>query len=324
MAIYKYFRKKIIFSQPKSPMNKNFKDFFEFSKKELNGLLVFSILLVLVAFAPLIYSHFNPPKSYDYSAFKKEVELFRASAVKKQHFKYNSDVEDEVLEQNSSVELFAFNPNNLPASDWKRLGLSDKQIRVIKNYELKGGRFYKKEDLRKIYSIKPDDYARLEPLIDIPESPSAYKATYESGYKKAGEKKLMIVELNSADSSQLEQLNGIGPAFASRIIKYRNRLGGFCRKEQLREVYGLDSILYQKLQHQITLNPGAIKQISVNTATFDEFKKHPYLTYKQMNAIIKYRNQHGSYSSVADMKAIAILNDNVINRIAPYLLFNPK
>ena len=131
-----------------------------------------------------------------------------------------------------------------------------------------------------------------------------------------------MVELNSADSAALETVNGIGPAFASRIIKYRSRLGGFNSKEQLREVYGIDSAKYQALQSQVNVDAGSIQKININTAQFGDLKKNPYLSFKQMNALIQYRKQHGNYSSVADLRKVLILNDEVLARLAPYLSFN--
>ncbi|MEJ6982166.1 helix-hairpin-helix domain-containing protein [Pedobacter sp. P351] len=303
-------------------MNKSFKEFFEFSKKELNGLLILSILLMCILSAPIIYAYLNPPKKYDYSEYIAEVKEFRASAADKVPYKsrYRSnkvEADDEAF----SGELFTFNPNNLSASDWKRLGLSDKQIKVIKNYESKGGKFYRKEDLKKIYSIKAGDYGRLEPFIDIPQRNSSFRNTFKPAGNKSSTPRA-VIDLNSADSAQLESINGIGPAFASRIIKYRNRLGGFCKKEQLKEVYGLDTVLYQKLQSLVTLNPASIKQIPVNLATFEDLKRHPYLSYKQMNAIIEYKKQHGDYKDINDLKQVAILNESVLNKIAPYLSFS--
>lgn len=303
-------------------MYKSFKEFFAFSKKELNGLLVLFILLLLIAFAPLIYARFNPPEVYNYSSFKKEVEEFRASAVKTAPYNYtNIDKTANSSEEVFSGKLVEFNPNGLAVSEWKKLGLSDKQIKVIKNYESKGGRFYDKEDLKKIYSIKDEDYKRLEPYIIIPEKGNLYKTTFKDNYPKANKREFAVIDINTADSIQLESLNGVGPAFASRIIKYRNRLGGFCRKEQLKEVYGLDSILYQKLEGQIALNLTAVKKIPLNTATFEDLKRHPYLSFKQMNAIIQYRKQHGDYKSLNDLKGIAIMNESVLNKIAPYFSF---
>lgn len=118
----------------------------------------------------------------------------------------------------------------------------------------------------------------------------------------------------------METVRGIGPAFASRIIKYRNRLGGFHSKDQLREVYGLDSIKYEQIKDQLRVS-GTIRKININTSTFNELKTHPYLNYKQINAIIQYRKQHGNYTDIDDLHQVSILNPEFLRKIAPYLSF---
>lgn len=109
--------------------------------------------------------------------------------------------------------------------------------------------------------------------------------------------------------------------FANRIIKYRERIGGFYKKEQLMEVFGLDSVKYEEIKDQIVIDLTKLKRINVNTAEFADFKNHPYIRYKQVNALIQYRKQHGNYSNIADLNKVAILNQETINRLAAYLEF---
>jgi competence ComEA-like helix-hairpin-helix protein len=321
---FPYSYKISIFISP-IPMIDFFKDYFGFSKKELNGLLILCILIVLVALAPTIYSLFHVPEKYDYSAFAKEVASFRASAKDKPVYQYKNYKKHsyDVSDKKSVPQLFSFNPNGLSSILWKKLGLSDKQIKVIKNFESKGGKFYRKEDLKKIYSIKEEEYKILEPFINIPEKTyPAYPSKPEYERKSAGFKSAPVIEINSADSTQLESISGIGPAFASRILKYRNRLGGFHSVEQLREVYGIDSLIFEKLASRLKVNTSIVQLIPINSAVFADLKKNPYLSYKQMNAIIQYRKQHGNYKSIADLKSVAILNDQILNKLEPYLSFD--
>jgi competence ComEA-like helix-hairpin-helix protein len=131
----------------------------------------------------------------------------------------------------------------------------------------------------------------------------------------------VVIELNTADSAKLTQLNGVGPSFARRIVSYRNRLGGFVSKEQLREVFGLDSEKYAGLQAQVSVDASKIKKIPINSADFMGLSHFPYLTFKQMNAIIRFREQHGEYESIGDLKNIAIMDDATLQKIKPYLSF---
>ncbi|WP_207424735.1 helix-hairpin-helix domain-containing protein [Desertivirga brevis] len=301
----------------------NLKEYFEFSKKELNGLIVLCVLLVLIILTPELYLQLkSEDKDLQDTSFRAEVAEFLASAVNEDEAnekaygrrKWASDT------RKKNVRYFLFNPNNLPESKWLDLGLSAKQVKVIKNYEAKGGRFYRKEDLKKIYSLRSEDYDRLEPYIAIPNSYRT-KPLFRKFEKRLSEREKSIININTADSAELETLRGIGPAFASRIIKYRSRLGGFWKKEQLLEVYGLDSIKYKGFEDRIMVEPGAVLKTNVNSASFEDLKRFPYLSYKQINAIVQYRKQHGNYGSPTDLKKVLLLNDEVIAKIAPYISF---
>ncbi len=294
-----------------------FRSFFSFTKREYNGLLVFVLLILLVQFSPAIYSFFKKEEKTDFTQFEKEIEAFEASAKTNNTHKYSSTPHPD--SKHESVRYFDFDPNTLEPDGWKKLGLSAKQVHVINNYVSKGGRFYKPEDLKKIYSISLEDYTGLLPYIKIAPRQNSYTSTKTPFF--APKKEKAIVELNTADSAQLETLPGIGAAFASRIIKYRNRLGGFYDKEQLKEVYGLDSAKYVKLEDQVSVNPASVTTININTATFDDLKKQPYLSYKQMNALLQYRKQHGFFKSPEDLKKILIINDLTLKKITPYLSF---
>jgi DNA uptake protein ComE-like DNA-binding protein len=89
----------------------------------------------------------------------------------------------------------------------------------------------------------------------------------------------------------------------------------------LKEVFGLDSSTYSGLQAQVRVDASHVKKIPVNSVTFEGLSHFPYLTYKQMNAIIQFRDQHGEYESLGDMKNIAILNEGILRKIEPYLVF---
>jgi DNA uptake protein ComE-like DNA-binding protein len=301
------------------------RSYLSFSRKELNGIFILFVLILIVIVSPKLYSLFVKDKKYDFERFRMEAQEFRVEAAK-------TGMPDRKINREPDKRLvkpvyFNFDPNGLSESNWLKLGLSQKQIKVIRNYELKGGKFYKKEDLKRIYSISEKQYNMLEPFINIRIANELNdKKTFKPNFKPANlpEQKLKpIIEINAADSLELESIRGIGPAFASRIIRFRRRLGGFYRKEQLLEVYGMDSLKYDQLKDQIKVNTGLIRRFNINTFTFEEIRHHPYLTYKQMNAIIQYRTQHGLYKSIDDLRKIAILNEEIIRKIEPYFFISP-
>ncbi len=116
-------------------------------------------------------------------------------------------------------------------------------------------------------------------------------------------------------------MRGVGPASAVIILRYRNRLGGFYRKEQLKEVYGIDSLRFEEIKSQVSVNPARIKKLPINSISFDQLRLFPYLSYKQVNAVIEYRNQHGNYNSMDDLKNIVLLDAGILRKIEPYISF---
>lgn len=283
------------------------KNFLSITKKEWNGLVVLVVLIALVLASPYVYQLFHKDNTINFKEFDKAAaQMNKADG----NLGFTADCVSSDQKATKPV-MFPFNPNNLSEAQWRQLGLSVHQAEVIKHYVDKGGRFYVKEDIKKIYTISPSDYKRLEPYIDIPET------EHQSKKIKAGE----VIELNTADSAKLTELNGIGGSFAVRIIRYRTRLGGFYKKEQLKEVYGIDSLKYEEIRNYVSVNAGKIRKMDINTISFDQLRLFPYLSYKQVNAVIEYRKQHGNYSSIGDMKNIVLLDDGILRKIEPYISF---
>ena len=137
-------------------------------------------------------------------------------------------------------------------------------------------------------------------------------------------KKSLSFELNTADSLDLVQLYNIGPVIARRILKYRSLLGGFVNKEQLREVYGIDSARYNDIAPHLTVNPNLISRMDINSADIDQLKHHPYLDYYQAKAIIRLREEKGPYQSVRDILNIPLIDSETFTRIEPYLTCNSQ
>ena len=124
--------------------------------------------------------------------------------------------------------------------------------------------------------------------------------------------------------SAMVQLYNIGPVIARRILKYRSLLGGYVRKEQLREVYGIDSARYNDIAPHLTVDPSRITPIDINTADIDRLKRHPYLDYYQAKAIIRLREEKGAYAGVRDILNIPIIDSETFTRIEPYLICNSQ
>lgn len=295
----------------KTMSRRSWQDYFSFSKKELNGLLILLLLMLIVIVSPMFYQPSIISPKIDIAAFKEEAAAFEQSLQQERVYSYRDT--HAVKKKQAAIAYFNFDPNDLPAAKWLKLGLSEKQISVIKNYEAKGGKFYSKADVQKMYVITKTQFSALEPYIQIDARRFA-----KGGIAK---KVLVKIDINLADSSDLEQVRGIGPAFAARIVKYRDRLGGFYSLTQLKEVYGVDSANFASWSPQLILENPPLRKININEAAFEDLKRHPYLNFKQINAILQYRKQHGAYADMQDLRKVGILSDEILRKIAPYLSF---
>lgn len=145
---------------------------------------------------------------------------------------------------------------------------------------------------------------------------SANKASFE---RKAP----VVVELNGADTLDLQQLRGIGPGFARRIVAYREKLGGYVGKEQLLEVFGMDTARYRGIEGSVRVDAAAIKGIDVNTATFKELMRHPYVQFAAAKAIVLHRQKVKVIRSADELKALPGVSDSLFRRMLVYLRFVP-
>jgi competence protein ComEA len=126
--------------------------------------------------------------------------------------------------------------------------------------------------------------------------------------------------INNADTTQLKQIRGIGSKLSARIVKYRDRLGGFYSLEQLREVYGLQPEVIDSLnKYTFVAKAHTPARINLNTATIDELRTHPYMTSNLARAIVAYREQHGRFESVEELKQIKIIKPEQYEKLKPYL-----
>ncbi|TAE35223.1 MAG: hypothetical protein EAY66_09485 [Sphingobacteriales bacterium] len=300
-------------------MHKFLKGYFTISKREFNGMLVFVIVMIAVFLVPFVYDKLmvEPVR------VKIEVLQPAINQIEKNTYQLKQSNYSNKGKHYKGV-LFNFNPNTLNLQGWVKLGLTDKQASSVLKYVAKGGKFYTKADVKKMYAISPANYDRFEPYIQIPENsnPNSPANTYASTPTIPNKTiENVLVEINAADSATLTTIKGIGPAFASRILKYRNRIGGFSGVAQLREVYGIDSLKYDQIKNQIKVNTALLIKTNINAAEFEEMKKIPYLTYKQVNAIIAFRKQHGKFLQVSELEKIVILTPSLIQKIAPYVQF---
>ena len=128
-----------------------------------------------------------------------------------------------------------------------------------------------------------------------------------------------LINMNQADSVEFSKLKGIGKVFSSRIVRYRNWLGGFYTETQLLEVYGIDSLLFKQIRPYLSISIKDVIKININTCSQKNLSSHPYISYKIAKSILKYREHHGFYKSINDLKRIPLIDEELFRKIAFYL-----
>lgn len=298
---------------------------FEFSRNERRGMGILLLIAGVLLGGRWMYQHqpvkpvpvadsiwqtvhnWPSPEETDHSA-REENTLYRAD-----HFSENP----------MKAELFHFDPNTLDSAGWRRLGIRDKTIRSIIKYRSKGGRFKTAEDIRKIWGIPPSLQNRLVPYVRIA---AAATASFERNYNHVAPRKLITdlprtIDINQADSIAWEALPGIGPALAARILRFREKLGGFYSVSQVAETFGLPDSVFRRIRPNLQLQDYPVQKISINESDLSVLAAHPYIRYKLARLLINYRTQHGPFKQPQELLAIPLCNDSLIRKLTPYLHF---
>ena len=294
-----------------------FKEYLSFHRSERNAILA----LVVFLFGLIV---FNLYQRFFWKGDWEEMQLKYGATIVEFQQETDSIVESEEAPEPwlpKTRELFNFDPNTLDSAGWVTLGFSPKQSAAILKYRGAGAKFRKPEDIKKLFVVDDERYRELEPFIDIkPFSEMEYQSKFEDRPKwEKPTFESIIVELNSADSTLLVQLKGIGPSYANRILKYRELLGGYISKEQLLEVYGMDSARFVPILETVRVDTTIRVRINLNTADVKQLLKHPYIDLNLAKSIVNYREQHGSYKRLSELKNIHLVKEETYRKIAPYL-----
>ncbi|AKQ47439.1 hypothetical protein TH63_02310 [Rufibacter radiotolerans] len=305
------------------------KTYFSFSQRELNQFLVLIFLMLALLVAPFfLFQEDEPydPKTdqqiLDSLVVQLDTKAEEAAAVRTEKYRARE------------IKLYRFNPNQLTMEQWQELGLNKYIAQRILNYRAKAGDFKSKAQLQKIYGLPDSLFQRWYPYIDLPDEGAGYARTNSGGASFSGSFpenrpktgyarkrwELQPFDLNTADTSALKQIRGIGSKLSARIISFRDKMGGFHTEEQVNEVYGLTPEVADSVKKYGFIGKAfQPRKLNLNVATFEELRQHPYIGYALARAIVSYRTQHGPYGTVEDLRKIKVLQEPAFQRMQPYL-----
>jgi DNA uptake protein ComE-like DNA-binding protein len=309
------------------------RDYFYYSRLERNGILVLSFLCMFFFLFPKLYKQSKTQSKTDFSHFNEEITTFENALQ-------NVEVESMVP---STEDLFKFDPNTVTESELQELGLSSKVIRTFLNFRSKGGKFYKKEDFKKVYGITENEYFRLENYIEIHSGGNNFSQTNKE-YSKTKEEIFEPFEFdpNFVSQEDLEKL-GFSTKAANNLIKFRQKGGTFRHKDELSKIYGVDEILFEKLytfitfkekskvknqlnENEKTVNKTTIKEIDfvldINTATDIDLQKIYGIGPYYAKSIINFRTNLGGFYSIDQIGETYNFPDSTFQMLKPYLKLN--
>lgn len=338
-------------------MEGGWKEYFVFSRKERFAIFFLLIIIMLLVYMPyVIHPPGDPGESIVWLPIDSVLLDDRKESRKSSHAADPAPGNElwkdspgnyqgkPIADANAHrYELFFFDPNTASTETLKKLGIKERQVTTIQRYISKGGRFRKAEDLERVYGMSEDEVKRLKPYVRIipanrpslknidPDMQYQQPLTNTRGasgkgmrtrdYQEKNEPyvtKNVPLEINSASKQDWERLPGIGATLATRIVTFREKLGGFYSVLQVAETYGLPDSTYRKIMSMLTCDTTACRKLAINQVTEEELNVHPYFRGATATALIRYRKEHGDFKEPADMKKIKSIDAQVYSRILPY------
>ena len=296
-----------------------------------------AILAVLVGVTVFLLQRIEPPKEApitqvndstlaDFATHQAQQDSIRKAAWKK---KYPRDT--------IVIRMQMFDPNTADSSTLVHVGLKKWQANNMLKYRAKGGRYRRAEDMKKLYGMTDSMYQALLPYIQIDTmAVDQYRDSVRNSYKDSvmvdsmprhvSQKRDTILNLRTADTTELKMIRGIGSYRAKQIVRYREQLGGFAHVEQLCEIKALqplltDSMAADSLLAHFWLDSVIITPLSVNRAGVEKLQRHPYLSFEQAKAIYELRRKKIHLDSIAQLKKVECFTEQELKRLTPYLSF---
>ena len=234
-------------------------------------------------------------------------------------------------EGQGETSLFPFDPNTADSTVLLRLGLQPWMVRGIYKYRAKGGVYSSPEDFARVPGLTQKKYKQLLPYINIgadyqPASRlvgnrhnESAGYTHSSDTSKANHSKKLLpserLAINTADTTALKRVPGIGSYYARKIVDYREKLGGFVSLDQLLDIKNFPESALQYL----TVPDGNIRRININKATFKQLAAHPYVGYSRTKAIVDYRRLKGKITSLSQLSLMTGFSQSEIDKMEPYI-----
>jgi competence ComEA-like helix-hairpin-helix protein len=282
--------------------------FLKLNKRQRRGVLYLSLLIIIFQIIYFLID-FTPDNTGV------------ANIERERFFNDKIDSIKLVKSKNNRVKIFPFNPNFLTDFKASKLGMTVDEIDRLFAFRKTGKYINSTKEFQQVTKINDSLLSKISPFFKFPEWVNKkVKNSVIKANQYANRKPLKPQDINTATSKDLQQINGIGEALSARIIKYRDKLGGFYFKDQLGEVYGLSPQVVKRVnQYFKILSKPKIKKININEATFKQVLHLPYIDYELTKKIFNYRDEFAEIQSLEELKKIEGFPLDKYDRIILYL-----
>lgn len=284
------------------------KSHFAFNRSQRSGILLLS-LFILILLGIYHFVDFSETSSFDTSspeivAIQQELDSITKAEL-----------------ENKKPKIFPFNPNFITDYKAYTLGLSTEEYDRLKNFRSKDKWINSVADFKRVTQVSDSVLAQISPYFKFPDwvtNPKPKKKSYSNftAEKPYAQK----IDLNTATKEQLQQVSGIGEAYSDRIVKYRNKLGGFTDDVQLYNVYGLDAAVVKRALKQFTVKtPREIEKMNINTASASDIATIPSISFELAKKIWEFRKLRERLENITELQKLEGLSQSKLQLIQLYL-----
>lgn len=295
-----------------------FKSHFWYHKNQRNGIFIF-ILLILIFQTVIVFDFFSSEEKVNTTtpeilAFQKQIDSLKSVEL-----------------ENRKPKIYPFNPNYITDYKGEQLGMSLQEIDRLLAFRKTNQFVNSKKEFQNVTKVSDSLLTKISPYFKFPDwvtkqnnyPNSSLRDTRQSVIEKPYKKKeikLSTTDINKATAEDLQTISGIGPSFSERIIKYRSKLQGFSFNNQIYEVWGLEKEVADKVLwvFKIAEKP-VIKKLNINTVTFKELLKNPYIDYELCKKIFNYRDEVAELQNISQLTNIQDFPLDKYDRIVLYL-----
>jgi competence protein ComEA len=316
------------------------KEFFFFNRTQRIGIIVLIFILIIMLIinllAPTLFkgeTNFGKYENADYKEFYSTLmsrDSLRNAERETQYNNWQNSFGNNNYARNNynkkatnEYSLFKFDPNTADSATFVKLGIRPYIASNILKFRTKGGRFRTVESFAKTYGLSEEKFEELKPYISIEtiDATIAKTDSLKQNNEKATKTFIGTLDLNTADTTSLMQIKGIGRGYARAIVRFRALAGGYVDKQQLLELPHMTEEKYKSIESFFSVDKSLVQQINVNIASVDRLKAHPYLNFYQAKALYELRRKKGKLRNIEELKQIEEFDHQTINKIQPYLKF---